>query len=728
MTTRLGTVSVAIAILGAICICAVGEYSDSDLVMIEDVDLFKQVYGAGRYDEAEEMLKRSLELNRQRFGHNDPETIKVRALLGDLYHRRGQFQKSLEELKLVAEEYEAYYGPNDPTVATAIGTLAMLFQTMGRYDEATPLRDREVAIMVHVYGPEHPNTATSFGNKAYLLETMGQYEEATTLRRNELAIREKMPGGEWHPDTASSLSSLGSLLSTVGKYEEAKPLFKRSLRVRKKVLGVDHPDTTTARAWIGDLYQKQGMYEQALPILQQVVAANERHFGPDSPTVASSLTNLAALLLSSVLLRYDEAEPLLQRAMAIREKAMGPDHPDTITARMHSYDEALELATRALTIQEKSLGQDHRQVQTSRAHLAVFQSGVDSKNSQGVDTRPPTERRRTSKRKRKTELRAERQSVQPAMKDAAIDAVLEELQNAQSREEESGGIKSETQRLFQVHPNAGESSGIPWEGPLQPFSATGAITLDHGAHSDSSIQRVHIQPIQHSSKENQEKHKSDIQVFQTNGAPVKPQPEEQASAQAPPEQEPSPAVDSTPAPPYVKPKTLSPSAFYPEHIGFNFHTEIGAPSIPVSPHDLVFTSSNPLASPSEYARPPPTTTKQHLHVQTSEFYKMPRAFRTKRPVRNEDPATCAESGSPTECSSREYQFAETQEPSKVVAGSPRPAVSARRELSPDENLDKSSVTRELHQRIEELWAEVNWVRSQNFDLQKEKALLVKACT
>eukprot|EP00854_Cymbomonas_tetramitiformis_P011623 gene11623-13729_t len=569
---------------------AVGEYSDSDLVMIEDVDLFKQVYGAGRYDEAEEMLKRSLELNRQRFGHNDPETIKVRALLGDLYHRRGQFQKSLEELKLVAEEYEAYYGPNDPTVATAIGTLAMLFQTMGRYDEATPLRDREVAIMVHVYGPEHPNTATSFGNKAYLLE------------------------------------------SVLLRYDEAEPLLQRAMAIREKAMGPDHPDTITARAWIADLHQKQGQFKEALPILRQVAAANVNHYG------------------------------------------------------------------------------------------------VDSKNSQGVDTRPPTERRRTSKRKRKTELRAERQSVQPAMKDAAIDAVLEELQNAQSREEESGGIKSETQRLFQVHPNAGESSGIPWEGPLQPFSATGAITLDHGAHSDSSIQRVHIQPIQHSSKENQEKHKSDIQVFQTNGAPVKPQPEEQASAQAPPEQEPSPAVDSTPAPPYVKPKTLSPSAFYPEHIGFNFHTEIGAPSIPVSPHDLVFTSSNPLASPSEYARPPPTTTKQHLHVQTSEFYKMPRAFRTKRPVRNEDPATCAESGSPTECSSREYQFAETQEPSKVVAGSPRPAVSARRELSPDENLDKSSVTRELHQRIEELWAEVNWVRSQNFDLQKEKALLVKACT
>lgn len=289
-------------------------------------------------------------------------------------------------------------------------------------------------------------------------------------------------------------------------------------------------------------------------------------------------------------------------------------------------------------------------------------------------------------------------------------------------------MKPETQQLVQVPPNAGESNGIPWEGPVQPSSATGSIPLDHVAHSDTTIQRVHIQPIQHSSKENQAKRKSDVQVFQTKSAPLRTQPEERAGPQAPPEQEPAPVLDSTPAPPYVKPKTLSPSAFYPEHIGFNFHTEIGAPSIPVSPHDLVFTSSNPLASPSEYARPPPTTTKQHLHVHTSEFYKQPRAFRTKRPVRAEDPATCAESGSPGQCSSREYQFAETQEPSKVVAGSPWPPVSARRELSPDERLDKSSVTQELHHRIEELWAEVNWVRNQNFDLQKEKALLVKACT
>ena len=55
--------------------------------------------------------------------------------------------------------------------------------------------------------------------------------------------------------------------------------------------------------------------------------------GSDHPDTASSLNNLAELLMARG--DFAGAEPLNRRALAIAEKALGADHPATRTVSMN---------------------------------------------------------------------------------------------------------------------------------------------------------------------------------------------------------------------------------------------------------------------------------------------------------------------------------------------------------------------------------------------------------
>ena len=73
------------------------------------------------------------------------------------------------------------------------------------------------------------------------------------------------------------------------------------------------------------MLRDKARYAEAEPLYRRALAIREAALGPDHPGTATSLYNLAVLLLAKA--RYAEAEPLYRRALAIDEKAYGPDHP-----------------------------------------------------------------------------------------------------------------------------------------------------------------------------------------------------------------------------------------------------------------------------------------------------------------------------------------------------------------------------------------------------------------
>lgn len=291
---------------------------------------------------------------------------------------RAQYSEAEEPLRKALQIREELLGPEHPDTALSLNDLGRLYRAQAKYAEAEQLWQRALKIREKVSGPEHLNVAQSLHNLGELYRAQSRYEEAEPLLRRALEIREKVLEPE-HADVARSLVVLALLYRTTGGYDKAEPLQQRALEIREKVLGPDHPETALSLNILGGLYQALGKFEFAESPLQRALEIRERLLGPEHPHVAQSLNTLGDYYRA--LGMHDKAEPLLQRALKIREQKMGSENPETAqsfycVAKLYDdqgkYKEAEELYQRSLDIREQKLGPESWDVAQSLNGLATF--------------------------------------------------------------------------------------------------------------------------------------------------------------------------------------------------------------------------------------------------------------------------------------------------------------------------------------------------------------------
>jgi tetratricopeptide (TPR) repeat protein len=144
-------------------------------------DAGEKAYAAGRYEDAEKLLRAALK---------------------------------------IAED-----SGNEGWVFTTLNDLGLVCRAEGKFDLAEPLYQRSLAIARKAVGPEHPAFAASLNNLAVLYKAEGKYAEAEVLYKQALAIREKVLGAE-DKDVANTLNNLAMLYEVQGKYELAEPLLR----------------------------------------------------------------------------------------------------------------------------------------------------------------------------------------------------------------------------------------------------------------------------------------------------------------------------------------------------------------------------------------------------------------------------------------------------------------------------------------------------------------------
>lgn len=176
--------------------------------------------------------------------------------LAGLYRDYGRYEQA-EPLHLRALEIkEKVLGPDHPDTAISLNNLASLYYHQGRYTEAEPLHLRALEIREKALGPDHPVTATSLGNLASLYDEQGRYTEAEPLHLRALEIIERVLGPD-HPVTATSLHNLACLFTNQERYAEAEPLLQRALEICINILGEEHPHTQLCLKGLALLYDSQ---------------------------------------------------------------------------------------------------------------------------------------------------------------------------------------------------------------------------------------------------------------------------------------------------------------------------------------------------------------------------------------------------------------------------------------------------------------------------------------
>ncbi len=133
---------------------------------------------------------------------------------------------------------------------------------------------------------------------------------------------------------AALLDSAGSYFQARATFSEAHTLlneagvlFQRALTIRERELGPDDPVTATSLNNLAVLLVSKKEFARALPLHQRALEIYEKTYGPDHAYTSASLANTAHLLRD--IGRGAEAEPLFRRAVDVSRKANGRGHTHT---------------------------------------------------------------------------------------------------------------------------------------------------------------------------------------------------------------------------------------------------------------------------------------------------------------------------------------------------------------------------------------------------------------
>ena len=133
-----------------------------------------------------------------------------------------RFDEAEPLMRRALEIDEQSFGEGHPNVAIRLNNLAQLLQATNRLSEAEPLMRRALEIDEQSFGEDHPEVAVKLNNLAQLLQATNRLSEAEPLMRRVVEIFHQFGQltGHQHPHMEAAVSSYGGLLMETGLSQE----------------------------------------------------------------------------------------------------------------------------------------------------------------------------------------------------------------------------------------------------------------------------------------------------------------------------------------------------------------------------------------------------------------------------------------------------------------------------------------------------------------------------
>jgi tetratricopeptide (TPR) repeat protein len=235
-----------------------------------DMTAAQQAQASNQSDQAEALYRKALQE-----AEHTPELYAYQALpntlraLGSLYLMERKIPQAEEALRRQLEVYDKLGGRGDPEAQSARQTLTTVYMMNRDYKSA------EVVAAEMVDIAEHNPPAGSDPYISQALDLLGSiyygqldFGKAQPLYEQALALDEKLQG----PDSivvASRLDHLAALYRAEGAFDKAEPLFRRELDLDEMRNGKSSPAIEGALAQMADILKKMGRREEAAQYQQR---------------------------------------------------------------------------------------------------------------------------------------------------------------------------------------------------------------------------------------------------------------------------------------------------------------------------------------------------------------------------------------------------------------------------------------------------------------------------
>jgi tetratricopeptide (TPR) repeat protein len=217
----------------------------------------------GRYDEAEPLLTAALEHAGPRLATRTYNELAVMAL------RRHRFDEA-ESLELKALEMNRHLGgAPGPLTATIIDNLAQIYLLQNRYLEAEQHYREAISIWETTLGKQHPDTGKAYMNLAEFYHLRGRETGAEELYRRAAGILEPVYGKD-HPLALVARNQLADVFRAEGRYREAEKLGTGSLVALQEKLSPQDPRVLHALANQARLLASTKRNKEALALRERI--------------------------------------------------------------------------------------------------------------------------------------------------------------------------------------------------------------------------------------------------------------------------------------------------------------------------------------------------------------------------------------------------------------------------------------------------------------------------
>ncbi|MEG3958878.1 tetratricopeptide repeat protein [Microcoleus sp. herbarium2] len=253
--------------------------------------------------------------------------ITVLNTLGKLYKDQGRYNEAEALLEKSLDIAKNLLDNNHRAIAAYKNNLASLYDVQGKYRQAELLFMESLDILKKLFGEHHPDVASVLNSLGNVYRSQENYNKAESFLKQALEMRKNCLS-ENHPDYAVSLNDLGLLYTELGRYTDAERLLLKALETKEKSVGKKHLDYAMTLNNLALVYFYKDQLKKAELLYVESLQITREILGKDHPDVASSFHNLADLYCRQG--KFDEAEELWKKAFTIALKTCGQDHPDTI--------------------------------------------------------------------------------------------------------------------------------------------------------------------------------------------------------------------------------------------------------------------------------------------------------------------------------------------------------------------------------------------------------------
>ena len=193
----------------------------------------------GYYDEAENNLKKSLEIIKKKYGDNNLAYATSLLNLTEVYRFAQKFNLLEENYKKIAKIYQDNSADNCFSYAGLCNNFGLYYQNIGDMKSAYDLHLKSLDILKNYdseeYLLEYAVTLSNLFNPCYQLEMK---EKAVEYLNKAIDIFEKNVGIE-HPLYSASLNNMAIYHYNERELNKAIEFFERAAEISKKTMGVD---------------------------------------------------------------------------------------------------------------------------------------------------------------------------------------------------------------------------------------------------------------------------------------------------------------------------------------------------------------------------------------------------------------------------------------------------------------------------------------------------------